>query len=89
MHYIFPKPLDKVPLLWYNIDTMKGAEIPEERKEKEKMKTAKMLGYKVIDEFGLDIASRVYLKIDENWELKIIDEFGLDITKRVRLEKEN
>ena len=52
------------------------------------MKTAKMMGYKVIDEFGIDIASRVEMKI-ENWELKIIDEFGIDITKRVKLEKEN
>ena len=48
------------------------------------MKTAKMLGYKVIDEFGIDIASRVYFKLD-NWVLKVIDEFGIDITARVKI----
>ena len=39
---------------------------------------------KVIDEFGIDIASRVHIKI-ENREQKIIDEFGIDITKRVKV----
>ena len=48
---------------------------------------AKKMGYKVIDEFGIDIASRVSLKIDENFELQVIDEFGDNIIKRVKIQK--
>lgn len=33
VHYIFVKTLAIIPLLWYNTDTMKGAETSEERKE--------------------------------------------------------
>lgn len=48
------------------------------------MKTAKTIGYNVIDEFGINIASIVYLEI-ENGELNVIDEFGINITKRVKI----
>ena len=51
--------------------------------------TAKMLGYKVIDEFGTDIASRVYLKFEESKVVKVIDEFGLNISSIVRITKAN
>lgn len=50
------------------------------------MKTAKTMGYEVIDEFGIDISSRVYFQI-VNWELQVIDEFGDNIIGRVKIAK--
>lgn len=50
------------------------------------MRNAKRLGYKVIDEFGIDIASRVYLEFENNKVVKVIDEFDIDIMNRVKIE---
>lgn len=48
---------------------------------------AKANGYKVIDEFGTDIASIVSLEIVNGKVVKVIDEFGTDIIRRVRVFK--
>lgn len=52
------------------------------------MKTAKSLGYKVIDEFNIDISSIVRLCLDNN-TIKVIDEFGCNITNIVTISKES
>lgn len=51
------------------------------------MKTAKELGYKVIDEFDVDISSIVRLKIENDKVIKVIDEFDIDIKSRVKVTK--
>ena len=51
-----------------------------------KKMNAKNLGYKVIDEFDIDISSRVYLMFEDD-KIKVIDEFGLDITSIVKITK--
>ena len=51
------------------------------------MRTAKTLGYKVIDEFGMDISSIVRLEIENDKVIKVIDEFDIDITRRVKVTK--
>lgn len=48
---------------------------------------AKANGYKVINEFGTDIASIVRLEIVNGKVAKVIDEFGTDIIRRVRVIK--
>ncbi|MBQ8331157.1 MAG: hypothetical protein IJX94_01490 [Clostridia bacterium] len=50
-------------------------------------KNAKKMGYKVIDEFGIDIASMVYVECENNEVVRVIDEFDIDITRRVRIER--
>lgn len=49
--------------------------------------TAKTMGYKVIDEFGFDISSRVYLELENNKIVKVIDEFDIDIALHVKVIK--
>lgn len=48
------------------------------------MKNAKTMGYKVIDEFGTDISSIVYV-IAENNEIKVFNEFGVNIVNIVKV----
>lgn len=52
------------------------------------MKTAKELGYKVVDEFGIDLSTIVSLEIENNKVVKVVNEFGNNIIKIVSVEKE-
>lgn len=52
-----------------------------------KKTNAKNLGYKVINEFGFDISSRVYLEIKDNKVIKVIDEFDVNIINIVKVTK--
>lgn len=49
------------------------------------MRTAKALGYKVIDEFGIDISSIVKLEFEGDRVVKVVDEFGFNIVTRVNV----
>ena len=51
------------------------------------MENAKINGYKIIDEFGRDIASIVSLEIVNGKVVKVVNEFGADIIRRVRIAK--
>ena len=48
---------------------------------------AKMMGYKVIDEFEDDIASIVHLEFDGDRIVGVIDEFGDNIITMVKIVK--
>lgn len=48
------------------------------------MKTAKTMGYKVIDEFGTDISSIVYVIVENN-EIKVFNDFGVNIFNIVKV----
>ena len=52
------------------------------------MRTAKALGYKVIDEFDSDISTITTIK-NIDGKIVVIDEFDSDITKRVKIFKNN
>lgn len=52
-----------------------------------KKETAKALGYKVIDEFGIDISSVVKLEFEGDKVVKVIDEFDCNIITRVSIVK--
>lgn len=49
------------------------------------MKNAKTMGYKVIDEFGSDISSIVYVIVENN-EIKVFNEFGVNIVNIVKVQ---
>lgn len=51
-------------------------------------KTAKKLGYKIIDKFGIDISSIVRLKIVDNEVVAVIDEFDTNIINIVQVYKD-
>lgn len=53
-----------------------------------KRMNAKSNGYEVIDEFENNIASIVWLEIENNNIVKVIDEFGENIIKRVHVKKD-
>ena len=52
-----------------------------------KKANAKMLGYKVINEFEIDIASMVYLEFEGDKVVAVIDEFGINIMSIVKVIK--
>ena len=49
---------------------------------------AKSEGYEVIDEFGNNIASIVWIEFENNNVVKVIDEFVSDIIRRVHVKKD-
>lgn len=49
--------------------------------------TAKVMGYKIIDEFNSDISSIVYLKFEDDKIVKVVDEFGINIASIVKIVK--
>ena len=49
---------------------------------------AKSNGYEVIDEFERNIASMVWLEIENNNVVKVIDEFETNIIRRVHVKKD-
>lgn len=52
-----------------------------------KKMNAEKMGYEVIDEFGIDIASIVYVEDEWGEDLRVIDEFGIDIASRVHVKR--
>ena len=74
-------------ILWYYNSGKREREIPKEEQNMKRM-NAKSNGYEVIDEFENNIASIVWLEIENNNIVKVIDEFGENIIKRVHVKKD-
>lgn len=47
--------------------------------------TAKKLGYEVIDEFGFNIANRVWVELKDGKVVSVMDELGSDIKNIVKV----